>query len=93
MTEERTVKITGDCGLHLRAAATLAREAARFDASIQIRYGQKSVDAKSTLGLVTLGAAENVAVVVQAVGDDALDAVNAIQSICEAAFVPTTSYR
>jgi phosphocarrier protein HPr len=87
MTEQRTVTITGDCGLHLRAAATLAREAARFDSSIQIRYGVKSVDAKSTLGLVTLGAAEHDAVVIHAEGDDALDAVNAIQHLCESAFV------
>ena len=86
MTEERTVRITGGCGLHLRAAATLARAASEFDAAIKISCGPKTVDAKSTLGLVTLGAGENDAVLVLADGDDALDAVNRIQVLCESEF-------
>ncbi len=43
-------------GLHLRAGAELARVALRFKSDIQVSNGHHQVNAKSLLGLLTLGA-------------------------------------
>ncbi len=81
MTVERNMRIDNDHGLHLRAAAMVARTASDFIADIKICYGSKSADAKSTLGLMTLGAASSETILVQACGDDADNALDAIEAL------------
>ena len=81
MTLERNIKIDNEHGLHLRAAAMVARTASEFIADIKICYGSKSADGKSTLGLMTLGAASSEIILVKACGDDADNALNAIETL------------
>ncbi len=73
--------IPNELGLHLRAAATFARTASRFESDIKVSFGRKTVDAKSTIGLVTLGAARHGEVAVIAKGHDADAAIVAIRSL------------
>ncbi len=86
MTVETVVTIHNPCGLHLRAAATMAKTACRFDARIHACNGVKSVDAKSTMGLVTLGAGQFDQVTFTADGGDADIALQAIELLVEACF-------
>ncbi len=81
MTLERNMRIDNEHGLHLRAAAMVARTASDFIADIKVCYGSKSADAKSTLGLMTLGAGSSETILVQACGDDADSAINAIETL------------
>jgi len=86
MTTECLVTIPNQLGLHLRAAATLAKRAAQFDCVIHIGNGAKSVEATSTIGLVTLGVAQFGQVTVKAEGHDADAAVLAIRQLVDACF-------
>jgi phosphocarrier protein len=83
MTIERSIKIENEHGLHLRAAAMVARTACEFMSDIKICYNSKTVDGKSTMGLMTLGAPNDGTILVQAHGDDAAPAVDAIHSLLQ----------
>ena len=81
MTLERKIEIKNEHGLHLRAAAMIAKAARDFDSEIVFQYNDKTADAKSTVGLVTLGAPYSGEVMVRACGSDADCAINAISSV------------
>ena len=74
---ESTVVLPLEHGLHARPAARLATELKVFRSQIQIMHGAKSVDAKSTVGLMGLGTKLGDQVLVRAQGLDAQDAVDA----------------
>jgi phosphotransferase system HPr (HPr) family protein len=86
MTTECLVTLPNQFGLHLRAAATLAKRASQFDCVIRIGNGTKSVEATSTIGLVTLGVAQFGQVTVKAEGHDADVAVQSIRQLVDACF-------
>ena len=81
MTLERQLRIQNEHGLHLRAAAMVAHTASDYISDIQFCYGTKSADAKSTIGLMTLGAPSSETVLVKASGDDAASALHAIERL------------
>jgi len=72
-------------GLHARPVALIAKKAASLKASVRIgRDGRESVDARSALLLMTLGAAHGDEVVVEASGEGASDALAEIVALVEA---------
>jgi len=81
MTLEREIEIESEHGLHLRTAALIAKTACDFDSDIQFCYNNKAANAKSPVSLITLGAARACKVTVQASGDDADGAMEAICSV------------
>ena len=60
---ENTVVITNKVGLHARPAALFVQEAARFHARIQVKHGEQSVNAKSILSVLKLGASQGTTLV------------------------------
>ncbi len=68
-------------GLHLRAGAELVRVSSRFKSRIQVSNGGTSVDAKSLLGLLTLGAIYGTVLEFSAEGEDAGEAIRAISAL------------
>jgi phosphotransferase system HPr (HPr) family protein len=68
-----SITLTGD--LHARPAGALAVAAGRFAASVAVTAGSKTVDAKSVLGVMGLGATSGQVVTVSADGPDAAEAV------------------
>jgi phosphocarrier protein HPr len=83
---EATVEIKNRLGLHLRAASTLAQTAARFASQITIARGKNSVNAKSVTGLMMLGAGKGAKLKVRAEGDDAREALKAVEALFEQRF-------
>jgi phosphotransferase system HPr (HPr) family protein len=83
---EATVEIKNRLGLHLRAASTLAQTANRFKSQITIVRGKSQVSAKSVTGLMMLGAEKGVRVKIRAEGEDARDALKAVQDLFEERF-------
>jgi phosphotransferase system HPr (HPr) family protein len=51
----RTLIVTKPNGLHARPAVLFAQAALRHPASIRLRKGERTVDGKSVLGILTLG--------------------------------------
>jgi phosphocarrier protein HPr len=75
----KTITLTGD--LHARPAGAMAVAAARFAAAVSVTAGVKTVDAKSVLGVMGLGATTGQQVTVAADGPDAEEAVAALIAI------------
>ena len=74
-----SITLTGD--LHARPAGALAVAAGRFAASVSVTAGSKTVDAKSVLGVMGLGATSGQVVTVSADGPDAAEAVAGLIAI------------
>jgi phosphocarrier protein len=70
-------------GLHARPADMVARRASLYRARIEIIKGNERVDAKSVLGLLTLGAYQGVELTIQACGEDAVEAIEALAELFE----------
>jgi phosphocarrier protein HPr len=68
-------------GLHLRAGAELTKVASRFKSHILVSNGHQQVNAKSLLGLLTLGAIYGTVLEFSAEGDDASQAIQAIRDL------------
>jgi phosphocarrier protein len=76
----RTATVVVQCrlGLHLRSAARFIEFAKQFRSTIQMQRGAIVVDGKSILGLLLLGASWGTTLQVEARGDDADRAIEAI---------------
>lgn len=74
-----TITLGGD--LHARPAGALAVAAARFASAVSVTAGVRTVDAKSVLSVMGLGATSGQQVTVAADGPDAPEAVAALVAI------------
>lgn len=66
-------------GLEARPTALLVQVASQYDSRIYVEIGDKKVNAKSIMGMMTLGLSAGESVVVSAEGDDELDAIENIE--------------
>ncbi len=64
--------------LHARPAGRLSRAAAEFRAKVTLSVGERTVDARSVLMVMGLGATKDSEVTISADGEDAEQAVTAI---------------
>ncbi len=80
-SSKRTLTLWNKLGLHARPAALLARTASRFRAHISIECQGRKVDARSIIGLLTLGAPNGASLIVHAEGEDASEALDAIERL------------
>jgi len=86
MILEKTLTIVNKLGLHARAATQLAKLANQFDANIKLQKGDKQADANSVLGLMMLESHQGEQVKVIVEGDDAHEALSAIETLIEGKF-------
>lgn len=78
ITKKMTVEIPA--GLEVRPVAMLVQVANQYNSSIYVESGNKKVNAKSIMGLMTLGLRVGEAVIVHADGADEQEAVNKIEA-------------
>ncbi len=81
-----SVVVKNALGIHARPAATLARRASEFESEIYLRYDDNLVNAKSIMGLLTLGAAHGTVLIVHCKGPDATEALASVKEIFESGF-------
>jgi phosphotransferase system HPr (HPr) family protein len=79
--QEVRLEIINKLGLHARAAAKIVSVASRYDARITVSHNGKTVDAKSIMGLMMLGAARGTEVDVSAEGTDESAALQELQQL------------
>ncbi len=82
----RPVVVNNPQGIHARPADLLVRLAKQFQSRIELVRENQRVDAKSILDLLTLGAAQGTALVLEAEGPDAELALDAIAELFAANF-------
>ncbi|GMA59137.1 catabolite repression HPr-like protein/phosphocarrier protein [Alicyclobacillus sacchari] len=83
--KEQSVIVQLESGLHARPASEFVSAAQRFSSKISLQVGDKTVDGKSILGILSLAVAKGTQVVVQADGQDEEEAVRALTSILASA--------
>jgi len=77
---ELRITVIDPAGLHARPAAKFVQAASRFSAAISIGHGDRFVDAKSLVALLSLGVRPGNQVVLRAEGADASGALSALAS-------------
>ena len=77
---EKKATITKQIGLHARPATFLIQKANEFKSSIWIEKDERRVNAKSLLGVLSLGVAQGVTINIIA---DGADEVEAVDTLCE----------
>ena len=80
------IVVSNKLGLHARAAAKLTQLAGRFRSAIHISRGAQRVNAKSIMGVMMLAAGMGTTVQVDAEGEDAEAALDAIQALFDGKF-------
>jgi phosphocarrier protein HPr len=78
--------IQNKLGLHTRAAAKLVDVAKGYAAKIELIFQERSVDAKSIMGVITLGAQKNQTVETLIQGEDEAQAFAAIKKLIDNKF-------
>lgn len=74
----RSAELVNQRGLHARASAAFAREAAKFNARITVRYDGMSASAASIMDLLMLGARFGQTIEIDAEGVEAHQALDAV---------------
>ncbi len=77
------VIISNDTGLHARPATLLVKKASSFKSDVSIEANGKKVNAKSLIGILSLGATKGTEVSVITSGEDELEAVGEIAKLIE----------
>ncbi len=77
----QNVTIVNKLGLHARAASRLVNCASAFAADVWISRGQREVNGKSIMGVLTLAAGRGTELVVRTEGKDEQAAMDAITGL------------
>lgn len=83
---KKEVQVLNKTGLHARPASEFVKKAATFKSSIFIEFNEKSINAKSIVGLLSAGIGYESKIVVAADGDDEAEAVETLAAIIENKF-------
>jgi phosphocarrier protein len=78
--------VMNEKGLHTRPSTELVKCAGVFKAQINLSYQELTVNAKSILGILMLAAARGAKILIEAEGEDAETAVQAIVSLAKNKF-------
>lgn len=78
-------------GLHARPAALLVKTAQEYDSEIVMEHDGQIVNAKSIMGILTLGAGQGARITVTAEGHDADMAIRAIEDLFACSFFEENS--
>ena len=85
MVQKNTI-VKNRAGLHARPAALIVQTASQFDSIIYLEKGSEKINAKSIMGILTMGAGYNTEVIISAEGSDEQGALDAMFSLFESRF-------
>lgn len=77
----RALTIRNKSGLHARPATLFVQTAVHFKSKIKVTCEGRMVDAKSILGILSLGAGKNSVIQVEAEGPDETAALDALETL------------
>ena len=87
----RQVRVTNPQGLHARPAHALVNLANRFQSEIGVIRDHERADGKSILSVLTLAAEHGTELIIEARGDDAIDALDALEHLFLGGFGDATA--
>lgn len=83
---EKVVSIKNASGLHARPAGMFVKKAAEFKSTVEVIAKGKTVNAKSIMGIMSLGLAKGDELTISAKGEDEEAAVNTLVELIESGF-------
>ncbi len=83
---EKIVVIKNATGLHARPAGMFVKKASEFKSSVEVKCKGKSVNAKSIMGIMSLGLGKGEEIAICASGEDEELAVNSLVELVESGF-------
>ena len=86
MIVERQVTILNTLGLHVRPSAAMAGAASKFKSAVSVIKDGQTVNAKSSIDLLTLAAVAGTQLMLRADGDDAREAVDTLAHLINSRF-------
>lgn len=84
--KEKKVTIENRLGLHARAAAAFSRQASEFRSNVCVIKDHMEVNGKSIMELLTLAAVKGSHIVIKAIGDDEIQAVESLERLVKQGF-------
>ena len=79
----KEVIVNCESGLHNRQATYFVQKANEYSCSIWLESENRKMNAKSLLGIMSLGIVTGATVTLSAVGPDAEDAINALEALLQ----------
>lgn len=83
---EREVTLLNKTGLHARPAALFVQEASKYKSDIRVEKDGKQVNAKSIMGILSLGVSQGTKIKITANGEDEKEAVEGLVKLVESKF-------
>ena len=77
----REVTICNKLGLHARAASKLVNAASRFSSEIWLQRGEREINGKSIMGVLTLAAGRGTPITLHAHGEDEIQALDELEKL------------
>jgi phosphocarrier protein HPr len=79
--ETRTLLVAHEIGLHCRPSASFVKLANQFESDITVEKDGSVVNGKSIMGMMMLAAGNGSKLNIKAMGRDAVQALNALESL------------
>jgi len=83
---ERTVTVSNRAGVHARPSALIVQATKNFKCNIHFERGKDRINAKSIMGVITLGASYGTVINIVAEGEGEEEAVEIIAKLFESGF-------
>jgi phosphocarrier protein HPr len=83
---EQTITVSNRAGIHARPSAILVQTTKNFKSNIYMEKNNDRINAKSIMGIITLGASYGTVLKIIADGEDEEDAVDTIVKLFESKF-------
>jgi len=83
---EKDVVVRNRAGIHARPAALIVQTASQYAAQIEFKNDHETINAKSIMGIITLGASYNSTITISADGEDEAEAVERLAQLFENRF-------
>ena len=80
------VTLNNQAGLHARPAAMFVQEAQKYKSTVSIEKDNKVYNAKSLLGILSIGAAKGTKIRLMAEGDDEKEVIEALKALVDSDF-------
>lgn len=83
---EKEITVTNRAGIHARPAAMIVQTASRYESKIMLGKDNEEINAKSIMGIITLGAGYDTVLKMRVDGPDEQEAADALAALFENRF-------
>lgn len=80
------VSINNESGLHARPASMFIKEASKYKSELKVLKGGKEYNAKSIMGILSMGAKKGDTITILAEGSDEKKAVESLEKLVKSKF-------